>query len=58
MVRWRYEVFVWGPGHTWYGLHGDAGVDAMLAQKGEEGWELVTIVSDDSGIRFFFKQPG
>jgi hypothetical protein len=53
---WSYDVYVWDPEKGWGGMRDDAGLEAMLERKGEEGWELVTIVND-RGMRFFFKQP-
>jgi hypothetical protein len=52
---WRYDTCVWNAKKSWGGMHGEEGLKAMLKQKGEEGWELVTIV-DDTGYRFYFKQ--
>jgi hypothetical protein len=56
---WEYDTVPWGPDSTWNGLGALQGLSAMLAQKGEDQWEL-TVFFDQvpAGPRYFiFKRP-
>jgi hypothetical protein len=35
----------------------DGLIERVLSELGEDGWELVTVVSYDEFSRFFFKRP-
>jgi len=57
--RWEYDWFLWIShltGENWQDLR------THLAQRGDEGWELVSAVTvplagDPETITFFFKRP-
>jgi hypothetical protein len=58
---WEYDLIHWAEDATWSGESGDDGFNAMLTDKGADGWELVSVVSypsdDGASHRFFFKRP-
>lgn len=51
------NTVVWDGAKNWGGMRGEAGLAAMLEQRGGEGWELVNVITTDEGLRFFFKKP-
>jgi hypothetical protein len=53
MARWQYTVSSWHPDVSWGDAGpGMAGLEAMLAHMGAEGWELVAALRQDTGHEY------
>ena len=59
LKQWEYEIFFWNdPTPARRGERADITMRAMLAEKGNEGWELVTVTEGrPRTYTFFFKRP-
>jgi hypothetical protein len=49
MAGYEYDIVIWCDDSGWDGLHGFAGLRAMLNAKGTEGWRLVAGDRRDEG---------
>ncbi len=55
--RWEHDVIFWGDSESWDGARAGAGIRAMLASKGNEGWKLIAVTEGrPRTYTFFFRR--
>jgi len=56
--RWEHDIFFWNDPTPQSGERVDIAMRAMLAARGNEGWELVAVTEGrPRTYTFFFKRP-
>jgi len=50
----EYDVAEWQISTEWAELKGAEGIQALLAHKAAEGWELVSVAVDGKGTQFLY----